>query len=145
MVNKVILVGRVGKDAEVRAIQGGAKVANITLATTEKYKDREETEWHNVVLWNNLAEVAEKYVKKGQLLYIEGKIKTERYKAQDGSERSTTRIYASSMQMLGGKSDNQSSASAPTPAPQQQKFNPQAVATAPVVDDLPDDDTGLPF
>lgn len=139
MVNKVTLVGRVGKDAEVRAIQGGAKVANITLATTEKYKDREETEWHNVVLWNNLAEIAEKYVKKGQLLYIEGKIKTERYKAQDGSERSTTRIYVSSMQMLGSKSDNQS-----TPAPQQ-KFNPQAVHTTPIVDDLPEGDSALPF
>lgn len=139
MVNKVTLVGRVGKDPEVRATQGGGKVANFTLATTEKHKDREETEWHNIVIWNNLAEVAEKYVKKGALLYIEGKIKYEKYKAQDGSERSTTRIYASSMQMLGSKSDNQS-----TPAPQQ-KFNPHAVHTTPIVDDLPEGDSALPF
>lgn len=134
-VNKVILVGRVGKDAEVRAIQGGGKVANITLATTEKYKDKEETEWHNVVLWNNLAEIAEKYVKKGQLLYIEGKIKTEKYKTQDGSEKSSTRIYASSMQMLGGKSDNQPAT--PPRVPLYQQTTPIPAAGEPEEDDFP--------
>ena len=72
-VNKIILIGNVGR-IEVRNLQGGAKVATITLATTEKFKDREETEWHTVTIWNNLAEVAEKYVKKGTQLYIQRKL-----------------------------------------------------------------------
>ena len=140
--NKVMLIGRCGKDAEVRTV-GDNKVASFTLATTEKYKDRngqlqENTEWHNIVIWGKLAEVAERYVQKGTQLFIEGKIKTEKYSGNDGVEKYTTKVYASSMQLLGGKQDGQS---APAPAPQQR---PQ-YATTPIVDDLPPDDSGLPF
>lgn len=140
--NKVMLIGRCGKDAEVRTV-GDNKVASFTLATTEKYKDRngqlqENTEWHNIVIWGKLADVAERYVQKGTQLFIEGKIKTEKYSGNDGVEKYTTKVYASSMQLLGGKQDGQS---APAPAPQQR---PQ-YATTPIVDDLPPDDTGLPF
>lgn len=140
--NKVMLIGRCGKDAEVRTV-GDNKVASFTLATTEKYKDRngqlqENTEWHNIVIWGKLAEVAERYVQKGTQLFIEGKIKTEKYSGNDGVEKYTTKVYASSMQLLGGKQDGQS---APASAPQQR---PQ-YATTPIVDDLPPDDTGLPF
>lgn len=144
--NKVMLIGRCGKDVEVRTV-GDGKVASFTLATTEKYKDRngqlqENTEWHNIVIWGKLAEVAEKYVQKGSQLFIEGKIKTEKYSGNDGVEKYTTKIYASSMQLLGSKQDGQSApAPASTPAPQQR---PQ-YATTPIVDDLPPDDTGLPF
>lgn len=137
-----MLIGRCGKDAEVRTV-GDNKVASFTLATTEKYKDRngqlqENTEWHNIVIWGKLADVAERYVQKGTQLFIEGKIKTEKYSGNDGVEKYTTKVYASSMQLLGGKQDGQS---APAPAPQQR---PQ-YATTPIVDDLPPDDTGLPF
>lgn len=140
--NKVMLIGRCGKDAEVRTV-GDNKVASFTLATTEKYKDRngqlqENTEWHNIVIWGKLADVAERYVQKGTQLFIEGKIKTEKYSGNDGVEKYTTKVYASSMQLLGGKQDGQS---APAPAPQQR---PQ-YATTPIVDDLPPDDSGLPF
>ena len=142
--NRVMLIGRCGKDAEVRTV-GDNKVASFTLATTEKYKDRngqlqENTEWHNIVIWGKLAEVAEKYVQKGSQLFIEGKIKTEKYSGNDGVEKYTTKVYASSMQLLGSKQDGQS-APASAPAPQQR---PQ-YATTPIVDDLPPDDTGLPF
>lgn len=140
--NRVMLIGRCGKDAEVRTV-GDNKVASFTLATTEKYKDRngqlqENTEWHNIVIWGKLADVAERYVQKGTQLFIEGKIKTEKYSGNDGVEKYTTKVYASSMQLLGGKQDGQS---APAPAPQQR---PQ-YATTPIVDDLPPDDSGLPF
>lgn len=140
--NKVMLIGRCGKDAEVRTV-GDNKVASFTLATTEKYKDRngqlqENTEWHNIVIWGKLADVAERYVQKGTQLFIEGKIKTEKYSGNDGVEKYTTKVYASSMQLLGGKQDGQS---APAAAPQQR---PQ-YATTPIVDDLPPDDSGLPF
>ena len=144
--NKILLIGRCGKEVEVRTV-GDGKVASFTLATTEKYKDRngqlqENTEWHNIVIWGKLAEVAEKYVQKGSQLFIEGKIKTEKYSGNDGAEKYTTKVYASSMQLLGSKQDGQSApASAPAPAPQQR---PQ-YATTPIVDDLPPDDTGLPF
>lgn len=142
--NKVMLIGRCGKDVEVRTV-GDNKVASFTLATTEKYKDRngqlqENTEWHNIVIWGKLAEVAEKYVQKGTQLFIEGKIKTEKYSGNDGVEKYTTKVYASSMQLLGGKQDGQS---APASAPASQQ-RPQ-YATTPIVDDLPPDDTGLPF
>lgn len=140
--NKILLIGRCGKDAEVRTV-GDNKVASFTLATTEKYKDRngqlqENTEWHNIVIWGKLAEVAERYVQKGTQLFIEGKIKTEKYSGNDGVEKYTTKVYASSMQLLGNKQDGQSS---PAPVPQQR---PQ-YATTPIVDDLPPDDSGLPF
>jgi single-strand DNA-binding protein len=110
-VNKVILVGNLGADPEVRYLPSGDAVANIRLATTEKYKDKqsgefkEMTEWHRVSFFGRLAEVVSEYLKKGSSCYIEGKIRTRKYQAQDGTDRYSTEIVADSMQMLGGKSE----------------------------------------
>lgn len=108
-VNKVILVGNLGKDPEVRHLESGVMVANFTLATSESYKDRntgerkQVTEWHNVVLWRGLAEIAEKYLKKGNQVYIEGKLRTRSWNDQDGNTRYTTEVVADNMTMLGGR------------------------------------------
>lgn len=142
-VNKCILIGNAGKDPEIRNFQGGAKVATITLATTEKFKDREETEWHTVIIWNNLAEVAEKYVKKGTQLYIEGRIKTEKFTGKDGVDKYMTRIVASSMQLL-GKRDSSSPAES-SPAPQQRVPLYQQVAQVPAAPAPAPEDSDLPF
>lgn len=112
-VNKVILVGNVGKDPEIRHLDTGVAVANFPLATSETYtaKNGEKvttTEWHNIVLWRGLAEVAEKYVTKGRQLYIEGRIRTRNYDDKDGNKRYITEIYGDTMQMLGSKSDEKS-------------------------------------
>lgn len=110
-VNKVILVGNVGKDPEIRHLDTGVAVANFPLATSESYiaKNGEKvttTEWHNIVLWRGLAEVAEKYVTKGRQLYIEGRIRTRNYDDKDGNKRYITEIYGDTMQMLGSKNDD---------------------------------------
>lgn len=115
-VNKVILVGHLGKDPEVRHLESGAAVANFSMATTESYKDKngnrqDQTEWHNIVLWRGLAEVAEKYLKKGNLVYIEGKLKTRSWQDKEGATRYTTEIVGDNMTMLGSKSDNSSASS----------------------------------
>lgn len=136
-INKVILIGNCGKAPEVRSLQGGAKVATVTLATTEKYKDREETEWHTITFWNNLAEVVEKYVDKGSQLYVEGKIKTEKFKGSDGTDKYVTRIVASTLQLLGSKKDSQSAPQSPAP---QQK--PKTTPLPPAGDY---NDNDLPF
>lgn len=112
-INKVILVGHLGKDPEVRTLENGTKVATFSLATSESYKDKngnkvEKTEWHNVVVWRQLAEITEKYVKKGQLLYIEGKLRTRSWE-KDGQKHYTTEIVADQMTMLGGKKEESSS------------------------------------
>ncbi|MAO33730.1 MAG: single-stranded DNA-binding protein [Flavobacteriales bacterium] len=108
-INKVILVGNLGKDPEVRHLDNGVAVANFSLATTENYKNKEgervsQTEWHNIVLWRGLAEVAEKYLKKGANIYIEGKIRTRKWEDKDGITRYSTEILGDNMTMLGGKS-----------------------------------------
>lgn len=113
-VNKVILVGNVGKDPEVRHLDSGVAVANFPLATSENYTAKNgdkvtTTEWHNIVLWRGLAEVAEKYVTKGKQLYIEGRIRTRSYDDKDGNKRYITEIYGDTMQMLGSRTDNQNS------------------------------------
>src|SRR5680860_498100 len=112
-VNKVILIGNVGKDPEIRHLDTGVAVANFSLATSESYnaKNGEKvttTEWHNIVLWRGLAEVAEKYVKKGNQLYIEGRIRSRTYDDKDGIKRYITEINGDVMRMLGSKSDAQS-------------------------------------
>jgi len=109
-VNKVILVGNVGKDPEVRYLEGGTAVCSFPLATSETYRNRDgdrvtTTEWHNVVLWRGLAEIAEKYVKKGSQIYIEGKIRTRSWDDRDGNKRYTTEVIADTMQMLGKRSE----------------------------------------
>ena len=107
-VNKVILIGNLGKDPQVNYLDNGVAVANFSLATTENYKNKEgdrvsQTEWHNIVLWRGLAEVAEKYLKKGSSVYIEGKIKTRKWEDKEGVTRYSTEILADNMTMLGGK------------------------------------------
>lgn len=112
MVNKVILVGNVGLDPEVRTIESGAKVARIRLATTERLFDRqsnetkEHTEWHTVTLWRGLADVVDRYVRKGTQLYIEGRLRTREWMDKDNNKRYTTEILADTMNLLGRRSDN---------------------------------------
>src|SRR3990172_7277245 len=96
-INKVILVGHVGKDPEVKYLEGGLVVANLRMATSESYTNKngeriDQTEWHSVVLWRKLAEIAEKFVKKGSLIYIEGKLQTRSWEDKDGNKRYTTEI-----------------------------------------------------
>ena len=137
-VNKVILIGNVGSDPAIRTV-GDNKVANFNLATTERFKDREETEWHNIAVWGKQAEVVEKYVKKGSPLYIEGRIKTEKYTDKEGNDRYMVRIIASGIQLL-GKRESDAPASAPAPAPAQPmraRTTPLPVAGEPEGDDLP--------
>lgn len=113
-VNKVILIGRLGKDPEVRNLDNGVSVANFTMATSESYKDRttgekkEVTEWHNIVLWRALAEISQKYLHKGDLVYIEGKLRTRSWE-KDGVTRYTTEVVADNMTMLGSRGSSGSS------------------------------------
>ncbi|RZK16376.1 MAG: single-stranded DNA-binding protein [Hymenobacter sp.] len=107
-VNKVILVGNLGKDPEVRHLEGGNSVANFTLATNEYYKDKqgarvERTEWHNISAWRGLAELAEKYLKKGSQVYVEGKLRTRQYQDKDQQTRYITEIVAEEISLLGGR------------------------------------------
>jgi len=109
-VNKVILVGNLGRDPEVRYMPSGNAVANVTLATTESWKDKqtgekqERTEWHNVVFYSRLAEIAGEYLKKGSQVYVEGSLRTRKWQDKSGNDRYTTEIIASELQMLGGRS-----------------------------------------
>jgi len=108
-VNKVILIGHLGKDPEVRYMPNGEAVANVTLATSETWKDKggekqEKTEWHNIVFFRRLAEIVGEYLKKGSQIYVEGKITTEKWQDKEGKDRYTTKIIANEMKMLGGKS-----------------------------------------
>lgn len=112
-INKVILVGHLGKDPEVRHLEGNVSVASFPLATSETFnKDGrkvEQTEWHNIVMWRGLADVAAKYLQKGKLVYIEGKLRTRSYEDREGVKRYTTEIVAENFTMLGRKSDFESS------------------------------------
>ena len=108
--NKVILIGRIGKDPEIRTTPSGQKVANFSIATTERYKDKqgqpvEKTEWHNIVMWRGLAEVAERWLKKGSMVCIEGKLETRSWEKSPGDKRYATDINASNMQMLGSRGE----------------------------------------
>jgi len=146
-VNRVILIGNLGKNPEIRSLEGGVKVANFSLATTETYKGKngekvESTEWHNIVLWRGLAEVAESYLKKGNSVFIEGKIRTRDWTDKDGNKRYTTEIIADNMVMLGGRRDQheggeyngpQKPEKAPQPEPNEQNID----LTAETGDDLP--------
>ncbi|VAX12523.1 Single-stranded DNA-binding protein [hydrothermal vent metagenome] len=151
-VNKVILIGNLGKDPEVKYAANGNAVANITLATSESWKDKntgeqvDKTEWHRVVFFRRLAEIAGEYLKKGSKVYIEGKLQTRKWQDQNGQDRYTTEVVANEMQMLdsrGGSASfdqggyNQSAA----PAQSQAQPAPQQQATAPAGDF--DDD--IPF
>jgi single-strand DNA-binding protein len=118
-VNKAILVGRLGRDPETRYTSGGQAVANFTLATDETFKDRsgerqKRTEWHRIVMWGKLAEIAQQYLKKGTLVYIEGRIQTRQWEdKRDGQKRTTTEINANVMRMLSGRSEGAAAGAAP--------------------------------
>jgi single-strand DNA-binding protein len=139
-VNKVILIGNLGRDPEVRTFEDGTKVANFSLATTESYKTKdgnrvEQTEWHRIVLWRGLAEVAEKYLRKGKSIYVEGKITSRKFTDKDGVERTITEIVGDNMTMLGSRQDGGEYSQ-----PQEER-KVQDVAEPPVSE--PEDD--LPF
>lgn len=118
MVNKVILVGNVGLDPEVRTLENGTKVARVRLATTERLYDRqanetkEHTEWHTITLWRGLADVVDKYVRKGSQIYIEGRLRTREWMDRDNNKRYTTEVLADTMNLLGRRSDNPQAPSA---------------------------------
>lgn len=137
-VNRIFIIGNVGQTPTIRTA-GETKIASFTVATTERFKDKEETEWHNVSVFGKLAEVVEKYVDKGTQLYVEGRIKTEKYTDKNGVERTATRVIANTIQMLGGKKESQPSPAPQAPVQQRPKSTP-----LPTVDyDAPGDD--LPF
>ena len=142
--NKVILIGNLGKDPEIRHIDNNVAVAKFSLATTETYKNKEgqrqdQTEWHNVVAWRGLADVAERFLKKGSQVYIEGKIKTRSWDDKDGNKKYMTEIVADNLIMLGRKSDDNASGSYQSSSSQGSKEN--SMVTSP--DDSFEDD--LPF
>ena len=112
MINKVILIGNVGMDPEIRTLESGVKMARLRIATTERLYNREaqeareHTEWHTVVLWRNLADVADRFVRKGSQVYIEGRLRSREWTDQQGAKRTTVEILADDMKMLGRRSDN---------------------------------------
>jgi single-strand DNA-binding protein len=143
-VNKVILIGHLGKDPELKQVNT-SQVCNFSLATTEKYKNKagekvEDTEWHQIQLWGVLAELAEKYLKKGSQVYLEGKIKTRKWEDKDGNTRYSTEVIANQMTFLGGGKQAEPSQPkenyAPAPANSKQPWETPAAA---------DDSQGLPF
>ena len=157
-VNKVILMGTLGRDPEVRYSPDGAAVCNVSIATTSSWKDktsgerREETEWHRVVFYNRLAEIAGEYLKKGRPVYVEGRIKTRKWQNKEGVDQFTTEVVADNMQLLGGRDGgdggssggNEGGSSAPRPAARaQQAARPAAPAAGGA--NLSDMDDDIPF
>lgn len=143
-VNKVILIGNLGKDPEVRHLESGASVANFPIATTETYKDRngnrqEQTEWHNIVAWRGLADIAEKYLKKGNQVFIEGKLRSRSWEDKEGNTRYITEIVADNMTMLGGAPSRNEG-----PQAQAASTAPASTSSKKVVQEE-DDDDDLPF
>lgn len=141
-INKVILVGHLGKDPEVRHLEGGVSVASFPLATSETYnKDGrkiEQTEWHNIVMWRGLADVASKYLQKNKLVYIEGKLRTRSFEDKEGNKKYTTEVVAENFTMLGRKSDFENgSATTPTTAPKAEEQPMSYDRANPEGDDLP--------
>jgi single-strand DNA-binding protein len=139
-VNKVILIGNLGKDPEIQNFDKGVKKAAFSLATSETYRNREgqeieQTEWHNIVLWRGLAEVAEKYLKKGSQVYIEGRIRSRSYE-KDGQKRYITEIEGETLNMLGNRSNSEQ---APYNTP------PAETSSAPPPPVLPKEEDDLPF
>ncbi|NYT84687.1 single-stranded DNA-binding protein [Pollutimonas harenae] len=156
-VNKVILVGNLGRDPEVRYSPDGAAICNVSIATTSTWKDkasgekREETEWHRVVFYNRLAEIAGEYLKKGRSVYVEGRLKTRKWQDKDtGADRYSTDIVADQMQMLGGRNDDMgggaeyNQAAAPQRSQRPAQPRPAAPQASPAAN-LADMDDDIPF
>lgn len=155
-INKVILIGNLGQDPEVRYNQGGGAVTSITLATSESWRDKlsgeqkERTEWHRVVFWGALAEVAGKHLKKGTQVYVEGKLQTRKWQAQDGTDRYTTEVLVDSftgvLQMLGSRSQQGQPQQPPASQPQGGHNRPAQQPAPPAYNEPPIDfDDDLPF
>lgn len=157
-VNKVILVGNVGKDPEIRYLEGGTAVCSFPLATSATYRNRDgeritSTEWHNIVLWRGLAEIAERYVKKGSQLFIEGRIRSRSWDDREGNKRYTTEIIADNMQMLGRRPDDTSSDTQATSGESQTDDKDDKVEETPDNEEYtetdtstsPEEDDDLPF
>lgn len=141
--NKAMIIGRLGQDPEVRYTQSNTAVATLSVATSEKYKDRngelqESTEWHRVVAWGRLAEICQEYLKKGSLAYFEGPIQTREWEDKDGQKRYTTEIKALNMQMLDSRGSGGSGSSST-------KNSKPAASTAEIDDSFDDMDDDLPF
>ena len=127
MVNKVILVGRLGRDPETRYTSGGQAVANFSIATDETYKDRngekqKRTEWHKIVVWAKLAEIAQQYLKKGSLIFLEGRIQSREWQDKEGQKKTSYEIVANNFQMLGSRGDAAATAGNRAPGRQQDDF-----------------------
>ena len=143
-INKVILVGNLGRDPEVRTLESGAKVARFTLATTESYKDRatgerkDVTEWHNIVCWRNLADIAEKYLSKGRQIYVEGRLRTRSWE-DNGVKKFSTEINADNFIMLGKMENVPGAENAPQPV----QHAPVTAETPPFLNTSEEDE--LPF
>ncbi len=141
-VNKVILVGHLGQDPEVRAMPSGSSVANLSLATNEQWRDKntgeqqERTEWHRLALFGRLAEIAGQYLRKGAQVYVEGRLRTRKWQDGDGHDRYSTEIVVNEMQMLGGRS-GASQAGPDRPAPPAESREPASRADTPFDDDIP--------
>jgi single-strand DNA-binding protein len=144
-VNKAILIGNVGKDPEIRHLENGTPVCTLTLATSESYTNKSgekvtSTDWHNIVLWRGLAEIANKYVKKGSQIYVEGRIKSRSYDDKEGNKKYITEIVADTMQLLGRKPDDGSAASSNQAPVQETKTTQETdvyTQSATGADDLP--------
>ena len=120
MINKVILIGNLGADPELRYTQSGTPVASFRIATSERWKDKdgnqqEQTEWHNIVAWRRLAEICGEYLNKGSRVYIEGKLQTRKWQDQNGNDRYTTEIIARELEMFGGRQENADNADSTPP------------------------------
>ncbi len=149
-VNKVILIGRLGKDPEVKYTPSGAPVAKFSLATDEVFKDRsgeqqKRTEWHNIVAWNKLAEICGEYLTKGKLVYIEGSIRSRQWEDQAGNKRTAYDIVAGRMQMLGSKAESDRAAAAATaaPSPERAPVEKPPASEPPAEPEITDED--VPF
>lgn len=147
-VNKVILVGNLGRDPEVRYMANGEAVCNFSIATTDSWKDKdgqkqERTEWHNITIYRKLAEIAGEYLKKGRSVYIEGRIQSRKYTGKDGAERTAYEIIADQMQMLGGREGGGDSGQGS--APRQQQQAPRQASSAPVPSGGGSVDDDIPF
>jgi len=144
-VNKVILVGNLGKDPEIRTLDNGRSVASFSVATTESYKDKngqkvDNTEWHNIVMWSPLAEIAQKYLKKGSQVYLEGKLSTRSWDDKEGNKRYTTEVVVREMTLLGtpgGGTRGDSGDPGPSAASAPQMSAPQMGGGSAESDDLP--------
>jgi len=144
-VNKVILVGNLGADPETRYMPSGGAVTNIRIATSESWKDKtsgeqqERTEWHNVVFFGRLAEIAAEYLRKGRQVYVEGSLRTRKWEGKDGGERYTTEIVASEMQMLGGRAGGAGGFDSPPAQPKrsEQQSSSQSGPSDDFDDDIP--------